>query len=408
MSMRAKSLSVAIVLLAAACAPVPKPAAPDVSIPVSAKPDKPSKVELRTTSFSALPGWLDDAHGQALVALQKSCKKILTLPSMRKLGANDGVPGGTVANWQQPCQAARVLDTNDHASARHFFETWFVPYEVREERNNEGLFTGYYEPELNGAWTQGGNFQTPLYARPADLVSVSLGAFDDELGGNTIWGQVVGGKLKPYANRAHIENGSVNGLRPLLWVDDPVDAFFLHVQGSGQVKMPDGSVVRVGFAGKNGLKYKSIGRILIDSGEIPADRLTMDAIRNWVHERPVEGPKLLSQNPSFIFFRLLEGDGPLGAQGVALTPGRSLAIDRRYLPLGAPLWLMTHEPLDADTPFRRLMVAQDTGGAIKGVVRGDIFFGPGASAAKHAGNMKRPGRYFLLLPLSVVPIQAKG
>lgn len=411
MRMRTGWAIASMAMLAVACAPVPK--APPEPPTMPEPQEKTSRVQLRVTSFAALPGWEEDRQGAALTAFQKSCVKILTLPANRKLGANDGVPGGTAANWRQPCQIVQNLDPQDHTQARRFFQTWFIPYEVSDAGDapgdgsaGEGLFTGYYEPELNGAWQRGGAFQTPLYARPADLVSVSLGAFDDELGGNTLWGRVEDGKLRPYPSREHIENGLVDGLKPLLWVDDPVDVFFLQVQGSGRVKMPDGTIARVGFAGKNGLKYRSIGRILIDSGEIPANRLTMDAIRDWVHARPAEGPGLLRQNPSYIFFRLLDGDGPLGAQGVALTPGRSLAIDRRYMPLGAPLWLMTHAPLDASAPFNRLMVAQDTGGAIKGVVRGDIFFGPGAPAARQAGNMKRPGRYVILLPLSVVPAQA--
>lgn len=395
-----------LAVLASGCAPAPKaPPTATVPAPVLSKPDKPSKVQLLTTSFAALPGWAADGQAQALVAFQKSCRKILKRPADRMMASNASAPGGTVANWRQVCQAALDLNTRDDQAARRFFELWFVPYEVRDEGNGEGLFTGYYEPELNGAWSRGGKFQTPLYARPNDLVSVSLGAFDDELGGNTIWGRVEGGKLKPYPARVHLENGGAKDLRPLLWVDDPVDAFFLHIQGSGRVRLHDGSIARVGFAGKNGRTYKSVGRILINSGEIPANRLTMDSIRKWVHARPIEGPKLLSQNPSFVFFRLVEGDGPIGAQGVALTSGRSLAIDRRYLPLGAPVWLTTHEPLDANQPFQRLMVAQDTGGAIKGVVRGDIFFGPGAPAAKQAGNMKRPGQYYLLLPNTVFPSQ---
>ncbi|HEY9078602.1 murein transglycosylase A [Magnetovibrio sp.] len=386
------------------------PASPTLPASPQAETGPEPKVELRSWTFSALPGWSSDKHGEALAAFQKSCARMMTLPHNRNVAANDAAPGGMVQNWQGPCGAAKTVSVGDHAQAKRFFETWFVPYEVADVGDPEGLFTGYYEPELNGAWNRGGPYQTALYARPDDLVSVSLGAFDDELGGNTIWGQVSDGKLVPYADRARIEAGEVKGLRPLLWVDDPVDAFFLHVQGSGLVKLSDGSFVRVGFAGKNGRTYKSIGRVLIDSGEIPADRLTMDAIRDWVHARPVAGPELLRKNPSYVFFRLLDGigdgDGPLGAQGVSLTSGRSLAVDRRYLPLGAPLWLMTHDPLDANRPFQRLMIAQDTGGAIRGVVRGDIFFGHGADAGKRAGNMKRPGRYFILLPLSVVPTLA--
>lgn len=384
-----------------ACAPLSK--APVPTEPSTSQ--KPSKIELRGTTFSALPGWSSDHQAQALTAFQKSCAKILTLPLTRRMAANDAAPGGTVAQWQGPCTAVKTLKSGDDAAARRFFETWFMPYEVRENAKPSGLFTGYYEPQLKGSWSKGGSYQTPLYARPADLVSASLGAFDDDLGGSTIWGRVEDGKLLPYADRRDIETGRVQGLKPLLWVESSVDAFFLHVQGSGQIIMTDGSMARVGFAGKNGRPYQSVGRILIDSGEIPADRLTMASIRDWVEARPQTGPELLQKNPSFVFFRLLEGDGPLGAQGVALTAGRSLAVDRRYLPLGAPLWLSTHEPLDANKPLQRLVIAQDTGGAIKGVVRGDIFFGSGLDAAKHAGNMKRPGRYFILLPLSVLPVQ---
>jgi len=396
----------ALALLVVGCAPAPKTPITTTTSEPEQPPGGEPRVELRSWTFAALPGWSLDRHGPALAAFQKSCKRLMTLPFDRNVGANDAVPGGTVQNWKGPCDAAQALTSSDDVAAKRFFETWFAPYEVADAGEPEGLFTGYYEPELKGAWQRGGAYQTPLYARPDDLVSVSLGAFDDELGGNTIWGQVRDGKLLPYADRARIEAGEVNGLRPLLWVDDPVDAFFLHVQGSGLVKMQDGSIARVGFAGKNGRTYKSIGRVLIDSGEIPADRLTMDSIRDWVHARPLAGPELLRKNPSFVFFRLLKGDGPLGAQGVALTPGRSLAVDRRYLPLSAPIWLTTHDPLDAAKPFQRLMIAQDTGGAIRGVVRGDIFFGPGDEAAKRAGNMKRPGRYFIFLPLSVVPVQA--
>lgn len=398
-------LPVAALCFVAACAPISTPApvpAPDI------KTGRPLPAQFLATTFSALKGWNQDRHGEAVPALKKSCAKLMTLPDDRSLGANDGVPGGRVKNWRGVCAAAQHLDAADNASAKRFFETWFAPYEVRDagtlSEGGAGLFTGYYEPELNGAWARGGKYQTPLLARPSDLVSVGLGAFDQDLGGNTVWGRVQGAKLKPYPDRAAIEGGELGDLaKPLLWVDSPVDAFFLHVQGSGRVRLGDGTVAHVGFAGKNGKRYKSIGRVLIDSGEIPANRLTMDAIRKWVDARPTKGPALLKQNPSYIFFRLLKGDGPLGAQGVALTAERSLAIDRRFLPLGAPLWVQTHDPLDGAQSYNRLMVAQDTGGAIKGAVRGDIFFGAGNRATRRAGNMKRPGHYFILLPLSVIP-----
>jgi len=397
-----------LAVLLASCAAPPEPSAPSPApspvVPKIEEPPVVSKVKVRLRTFAALNGWAKDQHGEALKAFQKSCTRLLTLPATRKLAVNGAVNSGTVQDWKPACLVAATLSVQEHLSAKQFFETWFLPYEVQDSQTPNGLFTGYYEPELKGSLVQGGAYQIPLLARPTDLVSVNMGSFDKDLGGNTIWGRVKNGRLRPYPNRTAIEAGALGPLtKPIMWVDSSVDAFFLHIQGSGRVRLANGDIKRVGFAGKNGQPYKSVGRVLIDSGEIPANRLTMDAIRNWVDARPVEGAKLLQKNPSYIFFRILKGDGPIGAQGVALTAGRSLAIDRRYLPLGVPLWLETHEPLNKNIPFQRLMVAQDTGGAIKGMVRGDIFFGAGARATKRAGNMKRPGRYFILLPHSVQP-----
>ncbi|MBL4692382.1 MAG: murein transglycosylase A, partial [Magnetovibrio sp.] len=352
-------LSLAVLL--AACAETPKPSPPRVlKQPPQAVPQVPAKVQIRARTFSALNGWAEDRHGDALKAFQKSCAKLMTLPKTRHLAVNDAVPSGTVQDWTQACRAAKGLSVTDHRGAKHFFELWFVPYEVKDPSAGNGLFTGYYEPELKGSWTREGPYQTPLLARPDDLVSVNIGSFDKNLGGNTIWGRVVNGRLRAYPNRSAIEQGQLGSLgHPIMWVDSQVDAFFLHIQGSGRIKLANGQVARVGFAGKNGQTYKSVGRILINSGEIPANRLTMNAIRNWVDSHPVEGSKLLQKNPSYIFFRILTGDGPIGAQGVSLTAGRSLAVDRRFLPLGAPLWLETRDPLRKNTPFNHLMVAQD-------------------------------------------------
>ncbi|MBF0251553.1 MAG: MltA domain-containing protein [Alphaproteobacteria bacterium] len=409
----ALGFAAAVAVTLGACAPVSK--TPDIGSDAGA-PETPPRIQLHTRAFSVLPGWAEDRHGEALAAFRGTCASILKRPDDSALAANGSIPSGRVADWRAPCEAAGKIDFADHGAARAFFETWFQPFEVRavdpaDDRPEEGLFTGYFEPELRGAWTRGGKYQTPLYARPDDLVSVNLGSFADDLGGATIWGRVDGGRLTPYATRADIETRGPGGaLKPLLWVDDAVDAFFLHVQGSGRIRMENGSVVRVGFAGKNGRPYKSIGRILIERGEIKTEGVSLDAIRDWVRARPDAGRALLRENPSFVFFRVVDGvkenEGPVGAAGVPLTPGRSLAVDRRYLPLGAPMWLDTSDPLAFDRPIRRLMVAQDTGGAIKGAVRGDIFFGSGKDAEARAGNMKHPGRYYLLLPLSVTPPQA--
>lgn len=392
------------VLSACATPPVGPTKIPDQT-PSAA--EKPQTVRVERVSFAALQGWELDDMATALSAFQRSCARMLTLPADRLVADNPQAPGGRIGDWQQTCREAQNHGGADGSGAQQFFEAHFTPYRVfdasKQTDPQTGLFTGYYIPQLNGTWVQGGAYQTPLLARPADLVSVNLGAFDEELGGNTIWGRVENGRLQPYPDRRAIESGALaDRAQPLLWVDSAVDAFFLHVQGSGQVRLVDGTVRQVGFAGKNGQPYKSIGRLLIDRGEIPADHLTMDAIRDWVDARPDAGLDLLRENPSYVFFRLLE-DGPMGAQGVTLTAERSLAVDLRYMPLGAPVWMQTHDPLDKSKPFNRLMIAQDTGGAIKGVVRGDIFFGAGELATKRAGNMKRPGQYFILLPNGVTP-----
>ena len=390
-----------------ACAPAKIFGAP----PPAPTPEKETKkkqaVRLEPRAFAVLQGWNNDDQRGALSAFLISCGRIKKMVPKKLIAGSANIPGGTAADWAPACMAAEKINGTNRAEVKQFFEIWFTPYLVTDQGGDgaSGLFTGYFEPELKGSLKQGGAYQTPLYTRPPDLISVSLGAFDDDLSGTTIWGRVENGRLKPYAGRKAIENGTSGiMLKPLAWALDPVEAFFLHVQGSGRIRLEDGSVMRLGFAGKNGLKYRSIGRLLIDRGEIPADRLTMDSIAQWVRANPEKGRALIQENPSFIFFRSLTGPGPIGAGGYALTPGRSLAVDRRYLPLGVPLWLETAHPLDKSRAFNRLMVAQDSGGAIKGVVRGDIFFGAGADARAMAGNMKRAGRYFILLPTSLLVV----
>ena len=371
--------------------------------PVTPEPTKEAQVKLQPWTFSALYGWNNDDRRATLSAFVSSCQRIKKMPPQKPIAASALITGGTAADWTGACGAAEKIKSPSASDAKQFFESWFTPYLVSDNANPDGLFTGYFEPELEGALAGGGAFQTPLYARPDDLVSANLSDFNEELAGTTIWGRVENGKLKPYADRKSIEEGkSGTKLKPLAWVGDPVEAFFLHVQGSGRVRLGDGTILRLGFDGKNGREYRSIGRLLIDRGEIPADKLTMDSISAWVKQHPEQGRKLLQENPSFVFFRKLEGPGPIGAAGIALTPGRSLAIDTRYLPLGAPIWVETIDPLDSQKPFQRLMITQDTGGAIKGVVRGDIFFGAGADARKMAGNMKRGGKYFILLPTTLL------
>jgi membrane-bound lytic murein transglycosylase A len=277
-----------------------------------------------------------------------------------------------------------------------------VPFAVSDA---DGLFTGYYEPELVGSRRRSAAFPIPLYRRPPDLVIADLADFRADLKAERLVGRIVDGRLEPYHRHADIDAGVLAGRGlELLWLADPIDAFFLQVQGSGRVNLAEGGSVRVGYAANNGHPYTTIGRILVERGEMTKEAATMQTVRQWLRDQPDQATAVMQANARYIFFREVEGDGPIGSLGVALTPGRSLAIDASLLPLGAPMWVDTTYPAgtpEAGRPLRRLMVAQDTGGAIKGAVRGDIYWGSGEAALEYAGPMKQRGRYYLLLPKAV-------
>ncbi|MBL6957419.1 MAG: murein transglycosylase A [Rhodospirillales bacterium] len=401
-----RTLTVLALIGAAACAPVfPRPA------PVEPVPPKPSaeagpapvkpvaRMVLNKTVFTALPGWTVDDQSAALPALLKSCTRLLPQPPTRPIGQGLTGIGGRIVDWKPICAAAARLPKNDSVIARRFFEAWFRPFMATNNGRPEGLFTGYYEAQLRGSWKPGGRYTVPLYAKPHEMVTVNLGLFNSDLKGRSVVGRTEKGRLVPMQTRGEINGGALKGRGlELMWVDDPVEAFFLHVQGSGRVHMTDGSVVRLGFAAKNGHPYRSIGRVLIKRGVLTRHTASMASIRRWVKQNPRQGALLLAENPSYVFFRILTGDGPIGSQGAPLTAGRSLAVDRRHVPLGLPVWLDTTDPLRPKRPLRRLLIAQDTGGAIKGPVRGDFFWGYGAEAERNAGSMKQLGRYYLLLP----------
>ena len=324
---------------------------------------------------------------------------MLALGDDRSLGG-DGV-AGTVADWRPLCQALGERPPTDAATARAFIEHWLTPFAAANGDTHEGLFTGYYEASLDGAREPSARFATPLYLRPDDLVSVSLGDFRPDLEGERIAGRVVDGRLVPYADRAAIVVGALDGRGlELIWVDDPVDAFFLHIQGSGKVALSDGGSLRVGYAGQNGHSYTAVGRVLIARGEVSREDMSMQAIRAWLAANPDQAQALMNENRSYVFFAPIDGDGPLGAQDVVLTAGRSLAVDRRFVPLSVPVWLDSTAPdgRGGEQSLQRLLIAQDTGGAIRGPLRGDIFWGDGEAAAAIAGRMKSTGRAYLLLP----------
>ena len=368
--------------------------------PVSEKDPPKTGFGLVSVGFDDLPGWKADVHSDVLPAFLKSCDLIEKQPESRRMGVLEEM--GRVEDWIPICQSARIIRPDNAAETQYFFESRFQAYSVGPRWTAAGLFTGYYEAELNGAFRPDQRYRYPILSRPKDLISADLGRFDDKWKGNQIAGRLLGGKYVPYYTRAEIEDGTLNGRQlEILWVDSPVDAFFLHIQGSGRVNLADGSSIRLAYAGRNGHRYTAVGRELVAAGLMRLGDITMPTIRNWMEANPVGGAALRQKNKSYIFFRVANTKGPVGAQGVLLSPGRSLAVDPSFIPYGIPLWLATTDPgTKPKKPLRRLVVAQDTGSAIKGSIRGDLFWGHGRHAATKAGLMNEKGTYYLLLPKS--------
>jgi len=346
----------------------------------------PARFVLAPVGFDHLSEWADDRLSAAVAVFLKSCARFSTRPDAVPLAiSTKSADFGRVGDWRPLCTAAEALTPGDDAAARRFFEKGFVPMAVSDYGTPDGLFTGYFEIELNGSRQRHGRYQTPLYRKPPELAS----GF--------------------HATRAEIEDGALAGRGlELLWVDDPVDAFFLQIQGSGRVRLKNGKSVRVGYDGQNGQPNVAVGRLLIERGLIPRDKVTMASIRAWMKQNPEAGAALRRENRSYIFFREIAGDGPIGAEGAVLTPERSLAIDRAFIGLGIPIWVEANERFVAAENLRRLLISQDTGGAIKGPVRGDVFWGTGEAAGSRAGGMNASGRYYLLLPRSVAGRLAPG
>jgi len=308
----------------------------------------------------------------------------------------------THEQWQEVCHLAQKSQDLSDSEVREFFQSNFEVRPVYAEGGEtEGLITGYYEPLLKGSWERSEEFRYPLYGVPKDLLIVDLGDIYPDLKNMRLRGKLDGNKVVPYYDRAQLDNDQdlLQGTE-ILWVNSLVDLFFLHIQGSGRVQLSDGSTVAVGYAGQNGHPYQSIGRVLTDMGELDKDEVTLFTIKDWLKSNPDRLAEVLAKNPSYIFFELRDAqlDGPFGSLNVALTPQRSIAVDRNVIPLGAPVWLQTTLPNEEQTPFNKLMLAQDTGGAIRGHVRADVFWGRGDEAEKMAGLMKQQGKLFVLLP----------
>jgi membrane-bound lytic murein transglycosylase A len=361
------------------------PAQPPAQPAVPAAPTPPAKAEFIPARFADLPGWERDDLRAAWPAFMLSCSKL----------ANG-------ADWKEPCAIAKTVDANSQAAIRLFFESFFDPHQVvAPDGSNSGLITGYYEPLLRGARKKGGPYQTPLYKVPDDMVIIDIGSVYPELANKRVRGRLKGKRVVPYPAREEISRSGLPG-NELLWVDDAVEAFFLEVQGSGRVQLPDGETVRVAYADQNGRPYQSIGKWLVQKGELTTEQATAQGIKAWIDGHPTRQQELFNVNPSYVFFKEEKLPdpkvGPKGTLNVPLTPQRSVAIDRSQLPLGAPVYLNTTLPGDDELPLQRLMLAQDTGGAIKGAIRLDLFFGFGSEAADFAGRMKQRGNIWVLLP----------
>lgn len=353
---------------------------------------------LEPLAFSAIAGWADDDHAAALATFRRSCAEIV---SAGKAFGRKVAFGGRREQWIAPCRSAETA-----TDPKRFFEETFQPLKVNDPARPEGLFTGYYEPEAEGSRTPSAAYPVPLYHKPADLVAFDA-ATEKRLG--VKYGRTAGGQPVPYFTRKEIEHGAIAGRGlEIVWLRDWADAFFMHIQGSGRVRLADGSMIRLAYAGKSGQPYTGIGGLLVERGAFSRDEMSMQATRAWMARNEQAARQLMWENKSFVFFREVEVDdpklGPPGAQKVSLTPRRSLAVDRSLWMFGTPIWLDTNTPSGPEGRmeiFRHLMIAQDTGTAIKGYARGDVFWGAGGQAALAAGHMKSVGSMIVFVPKDI-------
>ena len=374
-----KIIFIFILLLSSSCSTVG--ASNYLKNKISAESDNPntqrSGISLTAKKFSNLPGWSERTLSEGFKAFHISCELSLKRDGGYKIGGF----AGYIYDWKEVCLKARRLadvtskiKTNDSAVVyKKFFEENFVPFKASENNVSEGLFTGYYVPELRGSFSKTERYKYPLYKKPHGKLNYS---------------------------RASINSGVLNGKNlEIIYVDDMVDLFFLHIQGSGRIRLENGKIVNVGYDGQNGHGYNSIGRLLVEDGVFELEEVTAQKIKAWLRDNPKKMIKTLNRNPSYVFFKINKGKKVVGAQGLPLTPEGSLAVDKRFVPYGMPIWLDTE--INGGEKYQRLFVSQDTGGAIKGAVRGDIFFGFGKMAEKMAGEMRAVGEYYILLPKNI-------
>lgn len=373
--------------------------------PLSALPETPARAlqgRYTAVSWDSLPGWRDDDLAHVWKALLNDCRGL-----MRPVSGSLTLPARAAPRaWQPVCQAAAQSGLGAGAGSvevRRFLQDQLRPWRLDASagQSASSTVTGYYEPLIRASRTREGVYQWPLYATPDDLLTIDLGAVYPELAGKRVRGKLEGRRVVPYDTRAQITADPARQPAVIAWANDPVEAFFLQIQGSGRAVLPDGSVLRLAYADHNGRPYASIGQWLARQGEMPLSRASMQNIKAWARTHPERVPELLNVNPAMVFFReeaIVDPElGPKGAYGVPLMPQRSIAVDPAYVPLGTPVFLETGAQRGAN-PLRRLVFAQDTGAAIKGAARADFYWGTGDEAGASAGRMKQSGRMWLLWP----------
>jgi membrane-bound lytic murein transglycosylase A len=365
-------------------------------------------------AWSEVAGWADDDHLAAYKTFRASCKPIAAqtaLPADPK--AFD--PKALGVSLRDPCHIAKGLDLSDEARAKAFFEAHFLPLRISRLGEGEGFVTGYYEPVLEGSRTQTDVYNVPVYRRPSNLFVRGTTQSSNGLPNKgQVFRKIGRRKLVPYYDRAEIEDGAIAGRGlEICWLKDPTDLLFAQIQGSARIRLNDGSTLRINYDAHNGYPYTAVGRVLIDRGIIPKEQMSMQKIREWIEQNPDGAKELRRQNRSYVFFRevqLSDKDEAVGAQGVPLTPGRSIAVDRSLHVYGTPFFIEGELPIESEaskTPFRRLMIAQDTGSAIVGPARADLYFGAGAEAGKVSGRLRHNMRFVMLVPKSLDPV-ARG
>lgn len=354
------------------------------------QPEAPSSFSLAPVGYDSLAGWGQEDFASLMPLLREECHRLTQLPPETLLGGSDAITYGRhPADWGNACTALATA-----TDAKTYLETWFQPYQT----GTQAFYTGYFEPQIPASLTRGGEYQTPVYGRPHDLVRAKA------TNGQMVSGRWVNGQFEPYYDRAAIDGGALEGQGlEIAWLKNPIDLSFLQIQGSGRLILPDGGQVRVSYDGRNGQAYVPLGRVLVQQGELPADGVSMDSIRNWLETHPDQMMSVLERNPNYVFFHRDDGNlaqGPKGAFGMSLTAGRSVAVDRSLVPFAMPLWVETRLPYGAGQPatWDHLVFAQDIGTDIKGAGRADLFTGWGASAQSIAGNLHAHGRMVLFLP----------